>query len=137
MVGKDDQRTRVQTNFFFFSLFMFPVEGPSRSLSTVVLSSLGLMEIDCEAPLAHAKITQHDIGQAVNTGVTMRQHQSVTSHSLSFSAETAILGAADIGLLTTEQTRVHLSHVHGGVHVQLVRHQPVQPFGQARLEIAQ
>ena len=53
----------------------------------------------------------------------------------------AVLGFVDIGLLTIEQTRVHLSHdhehVHGGIHAQLVRHQPAQPFGQARLEIVQ
>ena len=41
-----------------------------------------------------------------------------------------ILSAADIGLLTIEQTSVHLSHDHvlGGVQAQLARHQPVQPL---------
>ena len=47
----------------------------------------------------------------------------------------------DIGLLTIEQTLVHIGHnhelVHGGVLAQLVGHQPAQPFGQARLEIVQ
>ena len=49
-----------------------------------------------------------------------------------------ILGTGNIGLLTIEQTRVHLGHIvqheHSGTHAHHVRHQPVQPFGQARLE---
>ena len=66
------------------------------------------------------KIIQHDVGQAFITGVTLRQHWPVNSHSLSFGAETAILCVAVIGLLTTEQTRVHLSHDLVGD--QLARH---------------
>jgi len=70
------------------------------------------------------KIIEHDIGQAVITGVTLRQPRPVTSHSLSFGAETAILCVSVIGLLTTEQTRVHLGHdhehVHGGIHASLL-----------------
>ena len=65
------------------------------------------------------KIIQHDVGQAFITGVTLRQHWPVNSHSLSFGAETAIRVAV-IGLLTTEQTRVHLSHDLVGD--QLARH---------------
>ena len=60
------------------------------------------------------KIIQHDVGQAFVT-------PPVNSHSLSFGAETAIRVAV-IGLLTTEQTRVHLSHDLVGVHDQLARH---------------
>jgi len=56
------------------------------------------------------KIIQHDIGQAVITGVPLRQHCPViTSHSLSFSAGRAFLSVVDIGLLTIEQTLVHSS----------------------------
>ena len=43
----------------------------------------------------------------------------------------AFFGVVDIGLLIIEQTRVHLGHdhehVHGGIHAQLVGHQPAQP----------
>ena len=60
---------------------------------------------------------------------TLASH-SLSSLSLSFSTGAAFLSVVDIGLLTIEQTRVHLGHdhehVHGGIHAQLVGHQPAQ-----------
>ena len=57
-------------------------------------------------------------------------HEQLARHHC-FHFLLAFFGVVDIGLLIIEQTRVHLGHdhehVHGGIHAQLVGHQPAQP----------
>ena len=78
-----------------------------------------------EVPIARAKNIRHDVGYAITCIIINKFYLPFTFLRRNV-GNRSNFGAADFGLLTVEQTLVHLGHAvqheHGDVHARHVRH---------------